>query len=69
MNPWYGVNLGVHLTGDKTRLERELDDLKSLGVNNHRVMATSERPDDAPWRIHADGGTNMRLKLFVNMRH
>ncbi|MEM6802572.1 MAG: hypothetical protein AAF696_14280 [Bacteroidota bacterium] len=51
-NFWYGMNLGSKgKGGDRERLLRELDHLQSLGVNNLRIMAASEGPDDAPWRM------------------
>lgn len=51
-NLWYGMNLGIE--GDEAsreRLLKELDQLQSLGVNNLRIMAASEGPDSAPWRM------------------
>ena len=51
-NFWYGINLGMDGRQDlRDRLIRELDHLKSLGVDNLRIMAGSEGPDDAPWRM------------------
>lgn len=51
-NFWYGMNLGMEGRQDlRNRLTRELDHLKSLGVDNLRIMAGSEGPDDAPWRM------------------
>jgi len=51
-NYWYGMHLGTDTEyGDRDRLKRELDHLKELGVNNLRVLASSEGPDDAPWRV------------------
>ncbi|MFW5973415.1 MAG: glycoside hydrolase 5 family protein [Bacteroidota bacterium] len=51
-NMWFGMHLGSEgPAGDRERLIRELDHLQSLGVNNIRVMASSEGPDDAPWRV------------------
>lgn len=42
-NYWYGMYLGSDTElGDKDRLKRELDHLESLGVNNLRVLASSE---------------------------
>lgn len=42
-NYWYGMYLGVAADGgDRARLKRELDQLKSMGVNNLRVMGSSE---------------------------
>eukprot|EP00826_Nyctotherus_ovalis_P016262 TRINITY_DN1469_c0_g1_i5.p1 TRINITY_DN1469_c0_g1~~TRINITY_DN1469_c0_g1_i5.p1 ORF type:complete len:432 (-),score=93.92 TRINITY_DN1469_c0_g1_i5:48-1343(-) len=45
---WYGVNLAHE---KPERLLRELDALKSLGVNNLRVLAVTQGPDTEPWRI------------------
>jgi mannan endo-1,4-beta-mannosidase len=51
-NFWYGMNLGMEGREDlRDRLSRELDHLKSLGIDNLRIMAGSEGPDDAPWRM------------------
>ena len=50
-NFWYGMNLAAEKSGNRERLIRELDRLKALGINNLRIMAGSEGPDDAPWRI------------------
>lgn len=51
-NFWYGLNLGSKTAGgDRTRLIRELDKLKSLGMTNLRIMAASEGPDTEPWRM------------------
>jgi len=42
-NIWYGAYLGSAASfGDRTRLLKELDDLKALGVINLRVLASSE---------------------------
>lgn len=52
INYWYGMNLGADVkSGDRGRLERELDQLQSLGIENLRVLAASEGPDDEPWRV------------------
>ncbi|MEM6344180.1 MAG: hypothetical protein AAF927_09885 [Bacteroidota bacterium] len=51
-NFWYGMNLGsASEGGDRERLKRELDQLKSLGINNLRIMGASEGPDHEPWRM------------------
>lgn len=42
-NLWYGANLGAPAAGgDRGRLLRELDLLRSLGIDNLRVMGASE---------------------------
>ncbi len=42
-NIWYGAYLGSAASfGDRTRLVKELDDLKALGVTNLRVLGSSE---------------------------
>jgi mannan endo-1,4-beta-mannosidase len=42
-NLWYGAYLGSDgSTGDRARLLKELDQLKSIGVNNIRVLGLSE---------------------------
>ncbi len=51
-NLWYGLNLGAKKAGgDRARLLRELDKLKSMGITNLRIMGASEGPDTEPWRI------------------
>lgn len=51
-NFWFGMALGSEgPAGDQQRLVRELDRLQSLGINNLRVMASSEGPDTEPWRV------------------
>lgn len=51
-NLWYAANLGAEgNTAGRARLVRELDRLAKLGVRNLRIMAGTEGPDDAPWRI------------------
>ncbi|MCE7994279.1 MAG: cellulase family glycosylhydrolase [Roseivirga sp.] len=51
-NLWYGMNLAMDgKDGDRDRLIRELDRLQALGVNNLRIMGTTEGPDTEPWRI------------------
>lgn len=51
-NFWYGMNLGASdETGDRPRLIKELDLLAALGIKNLRIMAATEGPDTAPWRI------------------
>jgi mannan endo-1,4-beta-mannosidase len=45
-NLWYGPYLGADAPyGDRSRLGRELDRLKALGVTNLRILASSERSD------------------------
>ena len=49
---WYGAHLGVKgAGGDRSRLQRELDDLRQLGVRHVRVIAGSQGPDDSPYRL------------------
>lgn len=51
-NFWYGMNLGSKGEGgDRQRLLAELDQLTALGISNLRVVAGSEGPDSAPWRM------------------
>ena len=45
-NMWYGGYLGSSgKVGDRARLIKELDNLKSLGINNIRVLAVSEKAE------------------------
>ena len=51
-NFWQGMNLGVDgSSGDRSRLVEELDRLRSMGVTNLRVMASSEGPNTEPYRM------------------
>ncbi|MEM1134272.1 MAG: hypothetical protein AAGI07_00425, partial [Bacteroidota bacterium] len=50
-NFWYGMNLAAEIAGDRKRLMRELNQLERLGIKNLRIMAGSEGPDNAPWRM------------------
>lgn len=51
-NFWSAMNLAAPApTGDRARLERELDRLKAHGITNLRVLAGSEGPDSEPLRI------------------
>ena len=50
-NFWYGFNLAGGTPSLKERLLRELNQLQQLGVKNLRIMAASEGPDTAPWRM------------------
>jgi mannan endo-1,4-beta-mannosidase len=52
-NFWQGANLGSQGPGgDRARLVRELDRMKAIGVTNLRILAASQGPDSAPYRIH-----------------
>lgn len=45
-NMWYAGYLGAaNKVGNRERLAKELDTLKSLGINNLRVLAVSEKSD------------------------
>jgi mannan endo-1,4-beta-mannosidase len=45
-NMWYAAYLGSpSAVGDRARLTKELDTLKSIGVNNLRVLAVSEKSE------------------------
>jgi len=52
-NFWQGITLAMSSTdgGDRARLERELDRLKTAGISNLRIMAASEGPDTEPYRM------------------
>ncbi|KAI8344518.1 glycoside hydrolase [Chlamydoabsidia padenii] len=45
-NYWDGMNLASTQGGNRTRLNIELDQLKALGVNNLRIMGSSEGPNN-----------------------
>lgn len=51
-NYWQGMNLGAPISGDRERLKRELDELKSLGVTNLRILAASEADSEMKYAIH-----------------
>lgn len=52
-NYWQGMNLGTTAEhgGDRFRLTTELDQMLAFGVNNLRLMASSEGPDNQPYRM------------------
>lgn len=51
-NLWYGMNLGMEFPlENRPRLLRELDRIKAMGLNNVRIMATSEGPENEPFRV------------------
>ncbi len=51
-NYWYGAILAAEgRFGDRERLLRELDHMKSNGVTNLRVMVGPEGPDNEPFRV------------------
>ncbi|MHC1731303.1 MAG: beta-mannosidase [Bacteroidales bacterium] len=51
-NYWYGAILGTEGEyGDRGRLLRELDHMKSIGITNLRVMVGPEGPDNEPFRV------------------
>ena len=51
-NYWYGAIIASSGSyGDRERLLRELDFMKSKGITNLRVQAGAEGPDDEPFRV------------------
>jgi mannan endo-1,4-beta-mannosidase len=51
-NYWYGAILGTGgRYGDRERLLKELDEMKSIGITNLRVMVGPEGPDNEPFRV------------------
>jgi hypothetical protein len=52
-NYWHGMNLASDESagGNISRLEKELTQLERIGINNLRIMAGSEGPDDQPFRM------------------
>lgn len=51
-NYWYGAIIASPgPSGDRARLLRELDLMKKIGINNIRVFAGAEGPDDEPFRV------------------
>src|SRR5579862_8134153 len=52
INLWFAMNLGAAVAAaDRPRLIRELDRLQRLGITNIRLMASSEGPASAPFRV------------------
>ena len=52
VNYWYGAILGSQGEfGDRERLIRELDHMKSIGIDNLRVLVGAEGPDYEPFRV------------------
>ena len=50
-NFWQGMNLGAPGLGRRNQLVSELDQMKNLGIKQLRILALSEGPDSAPYRI------------------
>jgi mannan endo-1,4-beta-mannosidase len=51
-NYWYGAVIASRGEyGDRERLLRELDQMKEMGINNLRVLAGAEGPDNEPFRV------------------
>ena len=51
-NYWYGAILGSQGEyGNRERLIRELDHMKSIGIDNLRVLVGAEGPDNEPFRV------------------
>ena len=52
-NYWQGMHLGADDCngGDRERMETEIKQLADMGVNNVRIMASSEGPDDQEFRM------------------
>ena len=49
---WYAALLATRgEAGDRARLTRELDQLQQLGVNNVRILASSEGSADVPYHV------------------
>lgn len=51
-NYWQGMSLGAPVSGDRSRLVKELDHLQSLGIRNLRVLAASEADSAMRFCIH-----------------
>ena len=51
-NYWQGMNLGAPESGNQQRLIRELDELKSLGITNLRILAASEADSEMRFAVH-----------------
>jgi len=51
-NYWQGMNLGAPVSGNQKRLIRELDHLKSIGITNLRILASSEGDAEMRYCVH-----------------
>lgn len=51
IHAFVGANFWQGMILDTERVRRELDRMKAMGVTNLRVMAASEGPDSAPYRM------------------
>lgn len=51
-NYWYAANLGAPKTGNRKRLVRELDKLKTLGVRNFRIQIASEGGSEIKYGVN-----------------
>ena len=51
-NYWYGAILGSKgKGGDRQRLNRELDEMKRLGINNLRILVGSDGEEGIKWKV------------------
>ncbi len=51
-NYWYGALIAADTTcGNRIRLARELDFMKSNGIDNLRILVGAEGPDNQPFRV------------------
>ena len=51
-NYWYGAILGSKgRGGDRKRLNRELDELKRLGITNLRILVGSDGEEGIKWKV------------------
>ena len=51
-NYWYGAILGSKgKGGDRKRLNRELDEMKRLGINNLRILVGSDGEEGIKWKV------------------
>ena len=51
-NYWYGAILGSKgKGGDRQRLNRELDEMKRLGITNLRILVGSDGEEGIKWKV------------------
>ena len=51
-NYWYAAILGsTGKGGNRRRLNKELDELKRLGITNIRILVGSDGDDDSKWKV------------------
>ena len=67
-NFWYGINLAAE---DPKRLITELENLRSIGITNLRIMGSSQGPNSEPYRmldaLEVDKEGNLDTRLLEGL--